>query len=76
MCFHQMWNEAKKFFAACSKRRPEVAAVAKDLALADVGLAGFLTFKYSLWLDLRTTDDGQFHGSGRRIENASESVTK
>ena len=33
---YQMWDKAKKFFAAGSKRHPEVAAVAKDLALADV----------------------------------------
>ncbi len=35
----------------------------------------FLTTKYSLWLDLRTTDDDQLLGSGRRIENASKGVT-
>ena len=49
--------------------------VAKDLALADVALGEFLTSKYALWLDLRTTDDDQLYGSGRRIENASEGVT-
>jgi hypothetical protein len=52
-----------------------MAMVAKDLALADVSLGQFLTTKYALWLDLRTTDDDQLHGSGRRIENASEGVT-
>ena len=35
----------------------------------------FLTSKFALWLDLRTTDDDRLHGSGRRIENASEGVT-
>lgn len=72
---YQMWDEAKKFFAAGSKRHPDVTVVAKDLALADVSLGEFLTSKYSLWLDLRTTDDDRLHGSGRRIENASEGVT-
>ena len=28
-----------------------------------------------MWLDLRSTDDDQLHGSGRRVENASEGVT-
>jgi hypothetical protein len=28
-----------------------------------------------LWLDLRTTDDNTLHGSGRRVENASEGIT-
>ena len=49
--------------------------VAKDLELANVTLAKFLTTKYALWLDLRTSDDNRLHGSGRRIENASEGVT-
>ena len=74
---YQQWDEAKKLFAASpgSKRHPEIAMVAKDLPLADVALGEFLTSKYALWLDLRTTDDDQLHGSGRRIENASEGVT-
>ena len=45
--------------------------VAKDLGLADVSLREFLTSKFALWLDLRTTDDDRLHG----IENASEGVT-
>ena len=64
---YQMWDEAKKLFASGNKRHP------KDLAL--VSLGEFLTSKYSLWLDLRTTDDDRLHGSGRRIVNASEGVT-
>ena len=72
---YQMWDEAKKYFAPSSKRHPDVGTVAKDLALADVNLGEFLTSKYFLWLDLRTSDDDSFHGSGRRIENASEGIT-
>ena len=49
--------------------------VAKALGLADVSLAQFLTSKFALWLDRRTTDDDRLLGSGRRIENASEGVT-
>ena len=70
-----MWDEAKKYFAPGSKRHPEVGTAAKDLALAEVNLGEFLTSKYSLWLDLRTSDDDRLHGSGRRIENASEGIT-
>ena len=72
---YQQWDEAKKLYAGGSKRHPGVAMVAKDLALADVSLAEYLTTKFCLWLDLRSTDDDQLHGSGRRIENASEGVT-
>ena len=72
---YQMWDETKKLFAPGKKRHPEVALVAKDLGLVDVSLGEFLTSKFALWLDLRTTDDDRLHGSGRRIENASEGVT-
>ena len=45
---YQMWDEAKKYFAASpgSKRHPEVGTAGKDLALADVNLGEFLTSKY------------------------------
>ena len=67
----QIWDETKKYFAPSSKHHPEVGTSAKDLALADVNQ----TSKYSLWPDLRTRDDDRLHGSGRRIENASEGIT-
>ena len=72
-----MWDEAKKYFVASpgSKRHPEGGKAAKDLALADVNVGQFLTSKYSLWLDLRTSDDERLQGSGRHIENASEGIT-
>lgn len=49
--------------------------VTKDLALSDVTVGEYLTTKYGLWLDMRSNDDDSLHGSGRRIENASEGVT-
>ena len=64
---YQMWDEVRKYFAAGSKGHSDVSAAAKDLALADVSLGGFLSNKYALWLDLRTTDDDQLHGNDRRI---------
>ena len=72
---YQMWDEVRKLFAPVRKRHHKVAVVAKDLGLADISLLEFLTSKFTLWLDLRTTDDDRLHGSGRRIENASEGVT-
>ena len=74
---YQQWDEAMKYFASgpSAKRHPEVAAVAKDLRLADVKIGEYLSSKYALWLDMRTSDDDSLHGSGRRIENASEGVT-
>ena len=72
---YQQWDETRKFFAAGCKRDPEVAIVAKDLALADVSLGEYLTSKYALWLDLRSTDDEKLHGSGRRLENVNDGVS-
>ena len=72
---YQQWDEAREFHASGSKRHPMVGVVAKDLALADVSLPEYLTSKCALWLDLRSSDDDQLHGTGRRIENASEGVT-
>ena len=72
---YQMWDEAKKYFEPGSKRHTDVGTVAKTLALTDVNLGEFLTSKYSLWLDLRTSDDDSLHGSGRSIEIASEGIT-
>ena len=43
--------------------------------MADVTVREYLTEKYALWLDMRTNDDDSLHGSGRRIENASEGIT-
>ena len=76
---YQMWDEALKLFAPGRKRHLEVAMVAKDLALADVCLGEFLTNKYALWLDLRTTDDDRLHDDpvdkesrgGRHFEHLS-----
>ena len=77
MRVYQIWDVAKKYFAVSSgsKRHSKVGTVAKDLAMADVNLGEFLTSKYSLWLDLRTSDDDSYHGSGRRIENDNEGIT-
>ena len=72
---YQQWDEAIKFHASGSKRDPIAGVVAKDLDLADVSLPEYLTTKFSLWLDMRSSDDDRLHGTGRRIENASEGVT-
>ena len=47
---YQMWDEAKKHFAASPgiKRHPDVGTVEKDLALTDVNLGELVTSKYSL----------------------------
>ena len=72
---YQHFDEARKLFAGGRLRNPTSDLVSKDLHLHDVRLSDYLKNKYCLWLDLRSTDDNKLHGSGRRIENASEGVT-
>ena len=49
--------------------------VQKHLQLHNVNVGEYLTDKYALWLDFRTIDGNFLHGTGRRIENASEGIT-
>ena len=49
--------------------------VQKQLQQHDLSLGEFLTHKYAFWLDFRTTDENDLHGTGRRAENASKGIT-
>ena len=49
--------------------------IQKHLQLYDLSLGEYLTDRYALWLDFRTIDENKLHGTGRRIENASEGFT-
>jgi len=71
------WGEAMRYFGGGHKRSVDEATLRahKDLNLAAVSLSDYLTTKFGLWLDLRSTDDPTLHGSGRRVENASEGIT-
>ena len=71
----QQWEEARKFLAGATKKSAIVNNVLKDIEISNVSLGAYYTSKFCLALDLRTTDDDQLHGSGRRIENASEGIT-
>ena len=44
------------------------------MQLYDVSLGEYLVNKYTLWLDFRMIDENELHGTGRRIENASEGI--
>ena len=45
---------------------------AQNKAIADVYGNKFII---ALWLDFRTIDENELHGTGRRIESASEGIT-
>ena len=67
----EQYDEAHKYFAE-GKLLNEVQA---QLQLYDVSLGEYLVNKYALWLDFRTIDENELHGTGRRIENALEGIT-
>ena len=69
---HHQFEEIQKHFS--EGRHRTAPHVASDLELADVELPEFLTTKFGLWLDMRSTDDPQLHGSGRKLEGASQSI--
>ena len=49
--------------------------IQKHLQLYDLSLGEYLVNKYALWLDFRMIDENELHGTGRKIENASEGIT-
>ena len=43
--------------------------------VSNVSVGEYLTDRYALWLNFRMIDENELHGTGRRIENASEGIT-
>ena len=67
----EQYDEICKYF---TERRLANDAQAQ-LQLYDVSLGEYLIDRYALWLDFRTTAENELHGTGRRLENASEGIT-
>ena len=60
----------KQLFGASPGRKVPtfVGEVTKYLQLTNVSFADYLTNKYALCFDLRTSDDDRLNGSGRRTK--------
>ena len=71
----EKYDEACKYFAEGSQKDNNASEVQKHLQLHNVSVEEYLVNKYALWLDFRTIDKNELHGTGRRIENASEGIT-
>ena len=71
MRLFEQYYEARKYFAEGRLANE----VQPQLQLYDVSLGEYLVNKYALWLDFRMIDENELHGTGRRIENASEGIT-
>ena len=70
----EQYDEARKYFAEGKQRDNDANEIQKHLQLCDLSLGEYLTDRYALWLDFRTIDENELHGTGRRIENASEGI--
>ena len=71
----EQYDEVCKYFTEGSQKDNNANEVQKHLQLHNVSLGEYLANKYALWLDFRTIDENELHGTGRRIENAPEGIT-
>ena len=72
----EQYDEICKYFTEGKQRDNDANEIQKHLQLYDLSLGEWLVSKYALWLDFRTIDENELHGTGRRIENASEGITR
>ena len=71
----EQYDKTRKYVAEGKQRDNNANEIQKHLQLYDLSLGEYLVNKYALWLDLRTIDENELHGTGRRIKNASEGIT-
>ena len=71
----EQYHETYKYFTEGKQKDDNANEVQKHLQLHDLGVGEYLTDKYALWLHFRTIDGNSLHGTGRKIENASEGIT-
>ena len=75
MRLFEQYDKICKYFAEGKQRDNNANEIQKHLQLYDLSLGECLVNKYALSLDFRMTDENKLHGTGRRIENASEDIT-
>ena len=75
MRLFEQYDEICKYFTEGKQKDNNTNEVQKHLQLHNVSVGEYLTGGYALWLDFRTIDENELHGTGRRIENASEGIT-
>ena len=65
----EQYDEICKYFAEEKQRDNDANEVQKHLQLYDLSVGEYLTDRNALWLNFRTMDENELHGTGRRIEN-------
>ena len=68
----EQYDEICKYFAEGKQKDNNTNEVQKHLQLHNVSVGEYLTDRYAFWLDFRMIDENKLHGTGRRIEKASE----
>ena len=71
----EQYDETRKYFAEGKQRDNNANEIQKHLQLYDLSTGEYLVNKYALWLDFRMIDEYFLHGTGSRIEHASEGIT-
>ena len=71
----EQYDEICKYFVEGSQKDNNANEIQKHLQLYHLSLGEYLVNNYALWLDFGTIDENELHGTGRRIENASEGIT-
>ena len=71
----EQYDEICKYFAEGKQRDNDANEIQKHLQPYNLSSGEYLANKYALWLDFRTIDENELHGTGRYIENASEGIT-
>ena len=71
----EQYDEICKYLSEGKQRDNDANEIQKHLQLCSLSLGEYLVNKFALWLDFRTIDGNELHGTGRRIENASEGIT-
>ena len=75
MRLFEQYDEICKYFAKGKQKYNDANEAQKHLQLLDQSVGEYLTDKYALWLDYRMINENTLHGTGRRIESASEGIT-
>ena len=71
----EQYDETLKYITEKKQKDNNANEIQKQLQLHEVSLGEYLTDRYALWLNFRTTDKNSLHFTGRRIENAWEGIT-
>ena len=70
----EQYDETRKYFAEGKQKDSNANEVLAQLQLYDLSVGEYLVNKYALWLNFRMIDENFLHGTGRKIENASEGI--